>query len=57
MERLQSRGQAGAEIEVTDAMVAAGLHELAEHNLGEGLPYIVEAVFRAMAYKSPLLLQ
>lgn len=47
----------GTGIEVTPEMVEAGLHELYEHNLGEELPYLLEAVFRAMAYRSPQLLE
>ena len=36
-------------------MVRAGLHELYEHTIGEDVAYVVEAVFRAMAYESPQL--
>jgi hypothetical protein len=58
-------GQAGAhqsggeicEIVVTPEMVQAGIDELYEHSLSEGLPYLLETVFRAMAYSSPQLRQ
>lgn len=42
-------------IEVSQRMIDAGLHELRERSFGEDLPYILEVVFRAMAYESPLL--
>lgn len=56
-------GQAGAippsdaagEVVVTPEMVEAGVRELCERSLGEGLPYLLEVAFRAMAYKSPQL--
>jgi len=38
------------EIEVTQAMIDAGLCELREHHLGDDLGYMVESVYRAMAY-------
>lgn len=49
--------QAGAEIEVTPAMIEAGMSELRQHMLGENLECVIEEVFRAMAYESPELLQ
>lgn len=42
-------GQAGA-IEVTPAMVEAGVEELRDFRLGDDLSYRAEQVFRAMAY-------
>ena len=54
---LSDSRQAGAiEIEVTPAMIEAGINELYDHSLADGLPYVMEVVFRAMAYESPLLL-
>ena len=51
---LDDSGQAGAlEIEVSSAMIDAGLEQLREHHIGEDLGYVVETVFRAMAYLSP----
>lgn len=50
-----SIGSNGLEIEVTAAMLEAGMHELFERNFREGWPYVLECVFRAMAYKSPQL--
>ncbi len=40
------------EIEVTPEMVAAGLEALREHHYGDDLGYMLESVFRAMAYAS-----
>lgn len=40
-------------IEVTPAMIEAGIDELREHHIGDDLKYVVETVFRAMAYESP----
>ncbi len=40
------------EIEVTPEMVCAGLEELREHHLGDDMAYVVESVFRTMAYAS-----
>jgi hypothetical protein len=45
------------EIVVTPEMVQAGIDELYEHSLSDGLPYLLETVFRAMAYVSPQLQQ
>lgn len=42
-------------IEVNQRMIDAGMHELRERSYGEDLSYILEVVFRAMAYESPLL--
>lgn len=47
---LQDNGQAGAEIEVTEEMVEAGLAELAEHRFADDLRLVIEEVYRAMAY-------
>lgn len=42
--------QAGAlEIEITPAMIEAGVYEAREHTLGEKLPYLVRKIFIAMA--------
>jgi len=38
---------------VTPEMLAAGLEELSEHHFGDDLGWILESVFRAMAYESP----
>ena len=38
------------EIEVTETMITAGLEELREHQMGCDLGYLLECVFRAMAY-------
>ena len=43
-------GQAGAEIEVTSAMIAAGREELLGHPIGGDLDYMLESVFRSMSY-------
>jgi hypothetical protein len=43
------------EIVVTTEMVDAGIETLYEFNYGEDPRYIIECVFRAMAYESPLL--
>ena len=45
------------QIEVTPAMVSAGLSELFEHRYGESFETLIEEIFRAMAYESPLLRQ
>lgn len=52
-------GQAGALpslplIVVTPEMVAAGREELADHSLAGDLDYMLESVFRAMAYAGSL---
>jgi hypothetical protein len=41
----------GSEIVVTSEMIDAGLDELRDHTYGEDLRLLLEAVFRAMAYK------
>lgn len=38
------------EIVVTPQMIEAGLEEMREHHYGEDVRYMVECVFRAMAY-------
>lgn len=53
MAELPESGQTGAQIEVTPAMVEAGVEEIREHHVGDDLGYVVESVFRAMAYLSP----
>lgn len=50
MPSVSGTGQAGAEIEVTPAMIDAGLEELYQHHYGEGLRHLLESVYRAMAY-------
>lgn len=42
------------EIEVTPEMVAAGLQALSEHSFSDELPYVLESVYRAMAYARAL---
>jgi hypothetical protein len=46
----ESIRQAGAEIEVTPAMIDAGKCELAEHRFLDDVEYVLESVFRAMLY-------
>lgn len=52
---LGESGQAGAlkEIEVTPAMIEAGLDELCQHRVGTDWEVILESVYRAMAYRAP----
>ena len=38
------------EIEVTPEMIEAGLEELSEHRYGSDARYVLESVYRAMAY-------
>lgn len=45
------------QIEVTQEMIKAGLEELREHSFGENVEYLLEEVYRAMAYSSPELQQ
>lgn len=40
-------------VEVTEVMVDAGMSELVEHSFGEDRRYILECVYRAMAYAKP----
>ena len=40
------------EIVVTDAMIDAGLDELSEFKFGEDFRFVIESVYRAMAYKA-----
>lgn len=40
------------EIVVTNEMVKAGLEEMREHHYDEEMAYILECVYRAMAYES-----
>jgi hypothetical protein len=40
------------EIVVTPEMVNAGIEELREHTIGEDWNYVLECVFRAMAYEN-----
>ena len=49
---LSDAGQAGAEIEVTPAIIEAGKAELREHRYVDDTDYMLEAVYRAMAYVS-----
>lgn len=44
------------QIEVTPEMIEAGMDELSEHAYTGDLKYMIECVFRAMAYVSPQLL-
>lgn len=45
------QGQADAtEIEITPEMVRAGLDEMREHQMMEDMSYVLECVYRAMAY-------
>lgn len=41
------------DIVVTDSMIDAGLEAIREHHYGDDLRYMLESVFRAMAYNSP----
>ena len=41
------------EIEVTVAMVKAGLEELGDHHYADDWAYVLECVYRAMTYASP----
>lgn len=50
-----STAESPPEIIVSPEMVDAGLHELQERSYGEDISYVLEAVFRAMAYESPQL--
>ena len=45
----QGRGPT-TEIEITPAMIAAGLEELRDHNYAGDTDYMLECVYRAMAY-------
>ena len=47
-----SEGQAGDLIEVTPAIIEAGLLELRDHTYGGDAVYMVECVFRAMILAS-----
>ena len=50
---LDDSRQAGAnEIEVTPAMIAAGLDELLQHSFADVWPDVLEAIYRSMAYAS-----
>lgn len=49
---LHKSRQASAQIEVTPQMIEAGVEEMREHNIGDDLGYVVEVVYRAMAYES-----
>lgn len=44
------RGREPVEIVVTEAMVEAGMAELREHRMGDDPRYVLECVFRTMAY-------
>jgi hypothetical protein len=44
---------AARQIEITLGMVEAGVEELRDAHLGDPLPLLAEAVFRAMLYESP----
>ena len=46
------RSQNRDEIIVTEHMVSAGLNEIRRHQFDADLPYVVECVFRSMAYPS-----
>jgi len=53
MARACDSEQAGTSIEVTQAMIEAGVAELREHHIGDDLGYAAETAFRAMAYLRP----
>ncbi len=40
------------EIEVTNEAIRAGIEEMRQHNLGDDWGYVLECVYRAMAYES-----
>lgn len=40
------------EIVVTEAMIEAGVEEFTQHRMGDDIKYVLESVFRAMAYSS-----
>jgi hypothetical protein len=40
------------EIEVTAAMIEAGMAEWREHHFGDDPRYVLESIFRAMAYEA-----
>ncbi|EQB06210.1 hypothetical protein [Sphingobium baderi] len=42
----------GGEVLVTPEMVEAGMEELRDHHYGDDIRYILECVYRAMAYES-----
>lgn len=46
--QVDSQGQAG--IEVTPAMIEAGKSALAEYGFRDEIEYVIESVYRAMAY-------
>lgn len=46
----KSRLDKSEEIVVTQDMIAAGIEELRQHRLPGDWPYLLECVFRAMAY-------
>lgn len=52
MENLHERDRQVAEILVTKRMIDAGMEELAEHHYAGDIPYMLECVFRSMAYAS-----
>ena len=48
---LEDLRQADAiEIEVTPAMIAAGVEEMMQHHFGSETAYVLECLYRAMAY-------
>lgn len=50
MSRIAQGGYEPDEIEVTPAMVSAGLDELREHSFGDEPSYVLESIYRAMSY-------
>ena len=53
MEHAKVEDSGNGEIEITDAMTEAGMDELRQHQLPGDWPYVLECIFRAMAYESP----
>lgn len=50
MNTIAQIGLASPEIEISPAMIAAGLAELGDHSFGSEMSYVIECVYRAMTY-------
>lgn len=49
-DKMEDRDRAVQEIQITQEMIEAGLDEMRQHQIGDDLGYVVECVYRAMAY-------
>ena len=52
----KENNELGSEIVVTEAMIEAGINEFYDFRFGEDMRFVLESVYRSMAYEAPQLL-